>query len=270
MIQLSTLTTTELNRVAKSLNQLSTFLGSRDVNRLTVTTLQKQFGIKQLDALALFGGSILEGANVMHDAIREHVAKHYLLVGGAGHSTPLLRQQMIDHGVAVAKDATEASMFQQYLQQKFGDQIDLLETKSTNSGNNVTNTLALLKQHGLDVKTLGIMQDATMQRRLAAGFVKEAPQIKIVSFATYDAQVVVEDHQLMFANHPLGMWQFSDYITLLLGEVSRLHDDANGYGPNGQGFIAHVSVPETILNVDAYLHQILQVPTRMANSAFKS
>jgi hypothetical protein len=30
---------------------------------------------------------------------------------------------------------------------------------------------------------------------------------------------------------------------LLVGEVTRLKDDENGYGPKGKGFIGHVDVP---------------------------
>ena len=37
------------------------------------------------------------------------------------------------------------------------------------------------------------------------------------------------------------------FISLLLGEIPRLHDDEAGYGPRGKGFIAHVDVPEDIL-----------------------
>jgi len=32
-------------------------------------------------------------------------------------------------------------------------------------------------------------------------------------------------------------------VTLLMGEVPRLTDNANGYGPAGRGYIAHVDVP---------------------------
>ena len=35
-------------------------------------------------------------------------------------------------------------------------------------------------------------------------------------------------------------------LELLFGEVIRLRDDENGYGPRGKGFIVHVEVPEEI------------------------
>lgn len=34
--------------------------------------------------------------------------------------------------------------------------------------------------------------------------------------------------------------------SLALGEIPRLRDDENGYGPRGRGFIAHVDIPEAV------------------------
>ena len=33
---------------------------------------------------------------------------------------------------------------------------------------------------------------------------------------------------------------------MILGEVKRLRDDADGYGPRGAGFIGHVAIPAGI------------------------
>ena len=35
-------------------------------------------------------------------------------------------------------------------------------------------------------------------------------------------------------------------LSLALGEIPRLRDDENGYGPRGRGFIAHVDIPEAV------------------------
>lgn len=43
-----------------------------------------------------------------------------------------------------------------------------------------------------------------------------------------------------------GMWESDRYINLLMGEIPRLRDDENGYGPAGKGFIAHVDIPENV------------------------
>jgi hypothetical protein len=36
------------------------------------------------------------------------------------------------------------------------------------------------------------------------------------------------------------------YLTLLCGELPRLRDDAQGYGPKGKGYLAHVDIPEKV------------------------
>ena len=42
------------------------------------------------------------------------------------------------------------------------------------------------------------------------------------------------------------LWEGKRLYELALGEVYRLRDDENGYGPNGKGFLRHVDVPEEV------------------------
>lgn len=42
------------------------------------------------------------------------------------------------------------------------------------------------------------------------------------------------------------MWPIERYFDLLMGEIPRLTDDAEGYGPRGREYIAHVSIPEAV------------------------
>jgi hypothetical protein len=42
------------------------------------------------------------------------------------------------------------------------------------------------------------------------------------------------------------MWDTSRYLTLLMGEIPRLTDDENGYGPRGKGFLAHMDIPTQV------------------------
>jgi hypothetical protein len=43
------------------------------------------------------------------------------------------------------------------------------------------------------------------------------------------------------------MWDIERYISLVMGEIPRLLEDANGYGPNGRHYIAHVDIHEPVL-----------------------
>ena len=80
--------------IAKNLNILIDFLAKRDLTALSPDKLQAKYKINQADLLILFGGSIPEGADVFAKAHQQNIAKNYLLVGGAGHTTEALRQKM--------------------------------------------------------------------------------------------------------------------------------------------------------------------------------
>ncbi|BCP60986.1 TPA: hypothetical protein U0919_002008 [Streptococcus suis] len=47
--------------------------------------LQAEQGLEQVNVLAFFGGSILAGGEQLAEAIRNKLAKTYVIVGGAGH-----------------------------------------------------------------------------------------------------------------------------------------------------------------------------------------
>lgn len=96
--------------------------------------------------MILFGGSIPEGTDVFAKAHQQNIAKNYLLVGGAGHTTEALRQKMQSSLADIdISTKSEAEIFALYLKNKYNITDCLLETKSTNCGNNITNALELLK-----------------------------------------------------------------------------------------------------------------------------
>ena len=55
------------------------------------------------------------------------------------------------------------------------------------------------------------------------------------------------DSDLKLTNTDIdGIWDEERYLELIMGEIPRLTDDVNGYGPCGKNFIAHVNVPKEI------------------------
>lgn len=72
---------------------------------------------------------------------------------------------------------------------------------------------------------------------------KYVTDARIINFAAYQANVVANNGQLYYENDILGMWDMERYVSLLMGEIPRLSDDADGYGPNGKNYIAHVEIP---------------------------
>ena len=231
-----------MSQAAWSVNTLVRFCARRDVAELTPAALG---GVA--DVAILFGGSILAGADVFAAAMRAGAARRYLIVGGQGHTTDALRRAMGSDDSAL----TEAALFDRYLRRRYGLAVDLLEQESTNCGNNVTNALAVLRAAGVRHEWLVLVQDATMQRRMDAGFRRQtAPSTRIVNYAAHRTLV---DDALAYVDPPAGMWPLDRYVSLLLGEVRRLTDDANGYGPAGRGFIAHVDVPAEVRQAAEHL-----------------
>lgn len=118
-----------------------------------------------------------------------------------------------------------------------------------------------------------------MQLRMEAVCRHDWPQVEPVSFATYATRVMVGEplagsdgplDALSFSPAPLGMWTTRRYRTLLMGEVPRLTDDENGYGPCGKGLLVHVDIPEDVTAAFERLHETFPDCVRTANPRFAS
>lgn len=261
---------TVLEKTAECINILGRFCGRRDIKDLTTQSLMESYGIPRVDLFLLFGGSIACAGDLFAQAMQAGIAEHYMIVGGEGHTTESLRRKMaaLCPGL-VTEGKAEAEVFAGYLSQKYGLSPDYLETASTNCGNNVTNALALMTQNRLPHRTILLMQDASMQLRMDAGFRRHiSPDTRIINFACYQVEVIAEGNRLAFRNTITGMWDMERYITLLMGEIPRLSDIEEGYGPHGKGFIAHVDIPENVAEAYAFLKKNYGDFSRAANLAY--
>lgn len=257
---------------ANNINILGKFCGIRDINELSQEKLLEYYGIRQADVMVLFGGSVLAGGDVLAEAIKNKIAKKYIIVGGAGHTTETLRQIIHQEYPEIeTRDLPEAEIFQRYLKTVYGCKADYLETQSTNCGNNITYLLDLLREKNIGFKSIILSQDASMQRRMAAGLKKYVQEdIVIINYATYTVNVLSAGEELCYEKEIHGMWTIDRYVNLLMGEIPRLTDDENGYGPNGKNFIAHVDVPETVKIAFEELKLIYGDKTREANPLYSS
>lgn len=259
-------------KISECINILGRFCGKRDVRELTKEELHKKYGIKQADVMVLFGGSILCGGDVLAEAMKNRVAKTCVIVGGAGHTTETLRYKMHRHFPEIeTASLPEAKIFASYLEYKYNVKPDFLECDSTNCGNNIIHLLDLLKENGIDFKSILLMQDAAMQLRMEAGLLKYIQShVTVINYAVYSANVIVKDGELAYESDIPGMWDIDRYITLLLGEIKRLSDDEEGYGPKGKAFIAHVDIPLEVRKAFDELKQEFQEKVREANPLFAS
>lgn len=239
--------------IAAAINTLGRFCGMRDVPALTAADLRLCCGIDRADIMVLFGGSLPCGGDVLAQAMKNSAAQTYIIVGGAGHTTDSLREKM--RGWIPGVDTfslTEAELFEAYLERRHNLKADYLERRSTNCGNNITYLLELLRARGISFHSIILSQDATMQHRMAATLRRHVPlDTLIVNYATYAASVSVRDSQLVYDEEIPGMWDMERYITLLLGEIPRLSDTPDGYGPCGKNYLAHVDIPAEVS--DAFL-----------------
>lgn len=261
-------------KIAEAINILGLFCGKRDVAELTPKCLKDKYDIEQADVMVLFGGSILCGGDVLAQAMKNQIARKYIIVGGAGHTTETLRQLVHrEYPQIVTENLPEAEVFARYLKEVYQLEADALETQSTNCGNNITNLITLLEEKGIIWKNIILCQDATMQHRMEAGLRKYAPDKIIINYASYQAKVCcqdekLQDEELQYENKIHGMWNMDRYVNLLMGEIPRLTDNAEGYGPSGKNFIAHVDIPEDVRKAFELLKTVYGEETRDANPLY--
>lgn len=269
---------TDMNaRTAENINTLARFCGVRDLNELSHNSLYQKYQLESADVMVLIGGCVMEGADLFAKAIRDGIAKNYIIIGGEGHTTETFRRKVhSEYPCIETAGLAEAEVFQEYLQKVHGCRADFLETKSTNCGNNIMNLLALLESNSIQYKSIILCQDATMQKRIDAVMRKYAGKDKtVINFAAYEVDVRYCDcgesgNTLTYSKEIHGMWEMGHYIDLLMGEIPRLTDDESGYGPRGKDFIAHVEVPANIRQAFTELQEVLGNKVREANPLYAS
>lgn len=253
--------------IVEKMNILGAFLGKRDIPELSRKALETKYGFSQADVMVLFGGSILCGGDVLAEAMKNEIAKKYIIVGGAGHTTEALRQKMHQAFPEIETNGLpEADVFEQYLEKRYGLHADYLERKSTNCGNNITYLKKLIEEEGIACRTMILSQDATMQYRMDASVKKYMPGIQVINYAVYDAKVVVRNGELIYEKEIWGMWDIDRYLTLLLGDVQRLSDNEDG--PEGKGYIVHVDIPDEVEKAFMDLKKEFGDKVRVANPEY--
>jgi hypothetical protein len=184
----------------------------------------------RVDLMLLFGGSLPPTWQVAAEAVQAGEVGSLMLVGGRGHTTDALLTAL---GREPDAAESEAELMAEWLHDVHGIDEALLETRSTNCGTNITRAEEVAREHGLRPRTVALVQDPTMQRRMDAGFRRTW---------TLGGAVAV--------NRPgpdsRDGWPWERWASLVMGEVPRLRDDEHGYGPQGRDFIARVEVPDEV------------------------
>lgn len=240
--------------IAKDINTVAAFLARRDIKELTNSALLEKIGIPKVDLLIILGSSLINIAEAGANAFQKGLAKELMLVGGLGHSTKYLVENIQKYpkyqDIAVA-DRPEADILKDVIAEFLPSAAEnlFIENQSTNCGSNAKEALKTLLGMKKSPETVLILQDPTMQLRTHAAFEKEWEQqrSRIVSYSLFVPEVRAVSEQLEFTNTDVdGLWSVERFIDLIMGEIPRLRDDINGYGPKGKGFIAHVEIPKAV------------------------
>jgi uncharacterized SAM-binding protein YcdF (DUF218 family) len=240
-----------LSHVAADLNRVAAFLA-----------LEGGPDRAPADVLVLLGNSVLAVAEKAFTLFQAGAARRLLIAGGRGHSTRFLEQNLqndVRYASVASHGKSEAELLGQMATRFWRIEPDhmLLETASSNCGENARFALRALQDHGVEAESLILMQDPTMQRRTDATFRKvwrEAGlKARIANDPTWVPQLVLCDGELEFTRQVAGCWPVERFASLVMGEIPRLRDDAAGYGPNGQGLIDHVDIPQIVLAAHARL-----------------
>ena len=148
----------------------------------------------------------------------------------------------------------------------------VVEDQSTNCGANASKTKQVLDTFGVtSPKTIVICQDPTMCRRTVASFQhtysgsgNQGPEFfswpTFAPAVTSSRKTTEEDPLEGRDDPPLaarlrfggsaagdhgsveGLWAMSRFLDLIVGEIPRLRNDDQGYGPKGRGFISAVDI----------------------------
>lgn len=209
----------------------------------------------EADMVILSGHAVLpniEGAV----ALAKKFSLPLLISGGQGHATQVLAQAMAMHPLYRNIDTrgkSEAEMLAEIarLFGGIGDEWLLLESASQNTGENAAFSQRLLDQHQLKPQSVVLVQDPLLQRRADATFRwqwrdrDDAPQF--INWPVFTPELTLDSAMVrIIGAPPQGLWSMERFLQLLMGEVQRLRNDEQGYGPRGRGFIGEVAIPDAI------------------------
>lgn len=251
-----------------SLNSIGRFLAKRDFSQLTKESLKKNFGIEKVDVLILLGSAITYNIKVAVEAYENRLCNKILICGGIGHSTELLREAVRkhkDYSNINTYDKSEADIIYEIILKHFNipNEDIIIENKSTNCGDNAIKAIETLDRLDISYDSLLLIQDPTMQLRTYLGFLKvlkNKHKVKVLNYAPF---IPILNEKLEFNNNYVdGIWSLDRYAELILGEIPRLRDDKNGYGPKGANYIEHIDIPKEIEAHYLNLSNILGKKTR--------
>ncbi|KAJ0115626.1 hypothetical protein J7T55_010449 [Diaporthe amygdali] len=246
----------------EDVNTVSRFISQEDI-----PDLRK---IKPVDTIVLCVCSVLLSSETVLKIIRErpNITKSLVLCGGIGHSTTYIYEAVARHPkfkeiAPEIQGLPEAqvlrAIFNRFFAPKFTEEQPppriLLEDRSTTCATNAVETRKLLEATGVPTpSSIVVVQDPTMVRRTVACFERVYEDL-LNPPEFFGCPVFVPlvgsdvDDKLVYTAPNIApelMWGVGRFLDLVMGEIPRLRDDKNGYGPNGNHSIVHVDIPTEV------------------------
>lgn len=234
------------------INEIAKFISVRDIECLNREYLKSKYGIERVKVLILLGNSITYTIKCAVEAYENGLCEKILICGGVGHSTEILRNTIKEHHIyknIEVDGKSEAEIFNQVIAKYYNIPSEniIIENKSTNCGDNAKKAIELLDKIKMNYDSIILIQDPTMQLRTSASFLKYLKGKDDVALINYAPFIPILNNDMKFINTEVdGIWDYERYLNLIMGEIPRLTDNNEGYGPNGLGFIEHVDIPENI------------------------
>ena len=241
---------------AGDINTMSAFLARRDLPSLSGPELERLTGKPRADLLILLRSAVVRAVEIAAEAYRKGLAERLMIAGGNGHSTEYLRENIRrsdKYGDIAVDGRCEAEILRDAAVKIAGLDASevLMETASTNCGNNAEFALRVAQKSGIRPETIILIQDPVLQQRTHASFLRHwsGEPACFLSWAPFVPEVEARDGILKFKSGCdfRSSWTLERFLSLVMGEIPRLRGDERGYGPRGRGFITRVEIPSPVL-----------------------
>ncbi|KAI3392480.1 hypothetical protein diail_5672 [Diaporthe ilicicola] len=246
----------------EDVNTISRFISQEDIPDLR--------NFEPVDTVVLCVCSVLLSSETVFEIIRDRpeITKTLVLCGGIGHSTTYIYDAVARHPrfkkiAPEIQDLPEAQVLLAIFNRFFAPEFSverpppriLAEDRSTTCATNAVETRRLLEANGVPAPaSVVVVQDPTMVRRTVACFERVYEDMpnppKFVGCPIFVPLVGSDDNDKLVYTAP-GIapeliWGVDRFLDLVMGEIPRLRDDKNGYGPNGNHSIVHVDIPPEV------------------------
>ena len=236
------------NEMFAGFNCIVEFLPVRDIRQMSESALKEAFGAPKAAVIIALGSDLPIVAETACELYKAGYAEKLMFCGGIGHSTINLKRKVakILNTELDQLPESEAEIYARLAKDKYkiASSSILIDKTSTNTSENIKNAIQILKNHTIKDQNLILIQDPILQRRsyVTALDLFDKSQ-RIINYAPIIPRL---DSDGILANDIPYLWEEKRLYELILGEVYRLRDDENGYGPKGKGFLRHVDVPEEV------------------------